>query len=80
MPKLIGNFPTPEFLRPEKTALLRTARKVLELCVAELCLEPTSSAPDRNFTSGTGLTQPLTELFKIKARNDIARAESKVES
>jgi outer membrane protein TolC len=25
--------------------------------------------------SGTGLTQPLTELFKIKAGNDVARAE-----
>jgi len=33
---------------------------------------------DRNFiTSGTGLTQPLTELFKIKAGNDVARAELK---
>lgn len=31
---------------------------------------------DKNFiTSGTGLTQPLTELFKIKAGNDVARAE-----
>src|SRR5215831_3590207 len=31
---------------------------------------------DKNFvSSGTGLTQPLTELFKIKAGNDIARAE-----
>jgi outer membrane protein TolC len=31
---------------------------------------------DKNFiVSGTGLTQPLTELFKIKARNDISRAE-----
>jgi outer membrane protein TolC len=31
---------------------------------------------ERNFiTSGTGLTQPLTELFKIKAGNDVARAE-----
>jgi len=30
MPKLIKNFPTPESLRPEKTTLLRTARKVLE--------------------------------------------------
>jgi len=31
---------------------------------------------NRNFvTSGTGLTQPLTELFKIKAGNDVARAE-----
>src|SRR6201987_3242950 len=31
---------------------------------------------DRNFiASGTGLTQPLTELFKIKAGNDVARAE-----
>lgn len=31
---------------------------------------------DRNFiVSGTGLTQPLTELFKIKARNDISHAE-----
>jgi outer membrane protein TolC len=28
--------------------------------------------------SGTGLTQPLTELFKIKARNDISRAELNV--
>src|SRR5215470_12169325 len=27
------------------------------------------------FISGTGLTQPLTELFKIKAANDAARAE-----
>ena len=27
------------------------------------------------FTSGTGLTQPLTQLFKIKAGNDVARAE-----
>ena len=33
---------------------------------------------DRNFiTSGTGLTQPLTELFKIKAGNDVASAELK---
>src|SRR5215475_4233970 len=31
---------------------------------------------DKNFiSSGTGLTQPLTELFKIKAGNDVARAE-----
>jgi outer membrane protein len=31
---------------------------------------------DKNFiVSGTGLTQPLTELFKIKAGNDAARAE-----
>ena len=30
----------------------------------------------RTFTSsGTGLTQPLTQLFKIKAGNDVARAE-----
>jgi outer membrane protein TolC len=27
------------------------------------------------FISGTGLTQPLTELLKIKAANDVARAE-----
>jgi len=33
---------------------------------------------DKNFiASGTGLTQPLTELFKIKAGNDVARAELK---
>jgi outer membrane protein TolC len=33
---------------------------------------------DRNFiASGTGLTQPLTELFKIKAGNDVALAELK---
>jgi len=31
---------------------------------------------DKNFiSSGTGLTQPLTELFKIRAGNDVARAE-----
>src|ERR1700751_1355338 len=31
---------------------------------------------DKNFiSSGTGLTQPLTELFKIKAGNDVARAD-----
>ena len=31
---------------------------------------------DKDFiVSGTGLTQPLTELFKIKAGNDVARAE-----
>jgi outer membrane protein TolC len=30
------------------------------------------------FTSGTGLTQPLTELFKIRAENDAARAEVKM--
>jgi len=33
---------------------------------------------DKNFiASGTGLTQPLTELFKIKAGNDVARADLK---
>jgi outer membrane protein TolC len=33
---------------------------------------------DKNFiTSGTGLTQPLSELFKIKSGNDVARAEVK---
>ena len=33
---------------------------------------------EKNFiTSGTGLTQPLTELFKIKAGNDVVRAELK---
>ncbi len=36
----------------------------------------TLSQGDKNFiASGTGLTQPLTELFKIKAGNDVARAE-----
>jgi outer membrane protein TolC len=44
-----------------------------------------STIPQRQFTinqgeqnfisSGTGLTQPITELFKIKAGNDVARAE-----
>jgi outer membrane protein TolC len=33
---------------------------------------------DKNFiVSGTGLTQPLTELFKIKSANDVARADLK---
>ena len=33
---------------------------------------------EKNFiSSGTGLTQPLTELFKIKAGNDVARADLK---
>jgi len=36
----------------------------------------TISQGEKNFiVSGTGLTQPLTELFKIKAGNDVARAE-----
>ena len=36
----------------------------------------TVSQGEKNFiVSGTGLTQPLTELFKIKAKNDVARAE-----
>src|SRR6516165_101748 len=36
------------------------------------------SQGEKNFiTSGTGLTQPLTELFKIKAGNDVARADLK---
>ena len=36
------------------------------------------SQGEKNFiASGTGLTQPLTELFKIKAGNDVARAELK---
>jgi outer membrane protein TolC len=33
---------------------------------------------EKNFiSSGTGLTQPLTELFKIRAGNDVARADLK---
>ncbi len=36
------------------------------------------SQGDKNFImSGTGLTQPLSELFKIKAGNDVARADLK---
>jgi outer membrane protein TolC len=36
----------------------------------------TLSQGDKNFiVSGTGLTQPLTELFKIRSGNDVARAE-----
>jgi outer membrane protein TolC len=38
--------------------------------------EFTINQGDKNFiTSGTGLAQPITELFKIKAGNDVARAE-----
>jgi outer membrane protein TolC len=38
----------------------------------------TISQGEKNFiVSGTGLTQPLTELFKIKSGNDVARAELK---
>ena len=38
----------------------------------------TLSQGDKNFiSSGTGLTQPLSELFKIKAGNDVARADLK---
>jgi outer membrane protein TolC len=34
------------------------------------------SQGEKNFiVSGTGLTQPLTELFKIRSRNDVAREE-----
>jgi len=41
--------------------------------------EFTINQGEKNFiTSGTGLTQPLTELFKIKAGNDAAHAELNV--
>jgi outer membrane protein TolC len=49
--------------------------------VADSAIPPrqlTISQGEKNFiASGTGLTQPLGELFKIKAGNDVARAELK---
>jgi len=62
-----------------------TDTQFIEIAAGSLGTTGTTPIPPRDhvinqggkdtFISGTGLTQPLTELFKIKAGNDAARAE-----
>jgi outer membrane protein TolC len=62
-----------------------TDTQFIEIAAGSLGTAGTTPIPPRDhllnqggkniFISGTGLTQPLTELFKIKAGNDVARAE-----
>jgi outer membrane protein TolC len=62
-----------------------TDTQFIALPVGSLGVVGASAIPSRQFIinqgehniidSGTGLTQPLTELFKIKATNDVARAD-----
>jgi outer membrane protein TolC len=62
-----------------------TDTQFIEIATGSLGSAGSTPIPPRNdiinqggrdiFVSGTGLTQPLTELFKIKAGNDAARAE-----
>jgi len=62
-----------------------TDTQLIEIAAGSLGTTGTTPIPPRDhllnqggkdiFVSGTGLTQPLTELFKIKAANDAARAE-----
>jgi outer membrane protein TolC len=62
-----------------------TDTQFIALPMGSLGVVGASAIPSRQFIinqgehniidSGTGLTQPLTELFKIKATNDVARAD-----
>jgi outer membrane protein TolC len=62
-----------------------TDTQFIEIAAGSLGTAGSTPIPPRNniinqgghdiFVSGTGLTQPLTELFKIKAGNDAARAD-----
>jgi len=72
-------------LRNDTTFFHVTDTQFIEIPAGSLGSAGSNPIPPRNhivnqggldiFTSGTGLTQPLTELFKIKAANDAARAE-----
>ena len=72
-------------LRNDSTFAHLTETEFIGLPAGSLGVVGNNAIPSRQFiinqgeqniiTSGTGLTQPLTELFKIKAGNDVARAE-----
>ena len=75
-------FPT---LRNDTAFAHVTDTQFIEIAAGSLGTAGPTPIPPRNdiinqggrdiFTSGTGLTQPLTELFKIRAGNDAARAD-----
>src|SRR5215472_9553612 len=72
-------------LRNDTTFFHVTDTQLIEIAAGSLGTTGSTPIPPQNhvlnqggkdiFISGTGLTQPLTELFKIKAANDAARAE-----
>src|SRR5262249_13187070 len=72
-------------LRNDTTFFHVTDTQLIEIAAGSLGTAGSTPIPPQNhvlnqggrdiFTSGTGLTQPLTELFKIRAANDAARAE-----
>ena len=72
-------------LRNDTSFTYVTDTQFIEIATGSLGSVGPNPIPPRNyilnqggrdiFISGTGLTQPLTELFKIKAENDAARAE-----
>lgn len=72
-------------LRNDTSFFHVTDSQFIEIAAGSLGTVGSTPVPQRNdilnqggkeiFISGTGLTQPLTELFKIKAANDAARAE-----
>lgn len=72
-------------LRNDTSFFHLTDTQFIEIAAGSLSPAGGPSIPPQNhlinqggkdvFISGTGLTQPLTELFKIKSANDAARAE-----
>jgi len=72
-------------LRNDSTFLHVTDTQNIEIQAGALGVVDGTAIPSRSVilnqgaktfeTSGTGLTQPLTELFKIKSANDVAKAE-----
>jgi outer membrane protein TolC len=76
-------FPT---LRNDSSVFNVTDTQFIGIPAGSLGVLGGTALPDRNlilnqgghtfYTSGTSLTQPLTQLFKIRRANDIARAEA----
>lgn len=72
-------------LRNDTSFVHVTDTQFIDIAAGSLGTTGTTPIPPRDhvinqggkniFISGTGLTQPLTELFKIRAANDAARAE-----
>jgi outer membrane protein TolC len=73
-------------LRNDSAVLNVTDTQFIGISAGSLGVVGGTSIPGRNvilnqggntfYTSGTSLTQPLTQLFKIKRKNDIAQAEA----
>src|SRR5262249_19533437 len=72
-------------LRNDTSGLKVTDTQFIGIPAGALGTAAGTAIPDRTvvlnqggrsfFTSGTGLTQPVTQLFKIKAANDVAAAD-----